>query len=127
MTTWFTQLEDAADASELVAVARDYLASWEAPDLALIPEEARPQRVKGIDDIAHWHNRLVDCYCTGAALGANCEKVRDMLQFFSFAVQRATEVDEQPRVTEREAAARLFSDRSVPRLFTSAMAGAPER
>jgi hypothetical protein len=71
--------------------------------------------VKGVDDIAHWHTRLVDCYCTGAAIGANCEKVRDMLQFFSFAVQRATEVDGQPGMTEHEAATRLFSDRSVAR------------
>ena len=127
MTNWFTRLEDAADAGELLAVARDYLSSWEVPDLALIPAEARPLQVKGVDDISYWHSRLVDCYCTGAAVGANCEKVRDMLQFFSFAVQRAAELAEQPRITDHEAATRLFSERSVPRLFTSAMSGATER
>jgi hypothetical protein len=48
-----------------------------------------------------------------------------MLRFFAFALQRAYELDGEPPILER-AAARLFSERSVPSLFTSAMTGASE-
>jgi hypothetical protein len=50
-----------------------------------------------------------------------------MLQFFALALQRAAELDGVPPIGEHEAAARLFSERSVPKLFTSAMTGAGER
>jgi hypothetical protein len=123
---WNDKIEEAATPADLLSLARDYIAEWAAPDLALVPEQARPLRVKGIDDLAYWHQRLVDCYCTGAAVGAGGDKVRDMLQFFALAIQRAAELEGEPGVGDL-AAARLFSERSVPRLFTSAMTGASER
>ena len=89
-------------------------------------EQARPLQVKGTDDLAYWHQRLVDCYCTGAAKGRESELVRDMLQFFAFALQRAAELRGVPPISDHEAATRLFSERSVPKLFTSAMTGAGE-
>lgn len=123
MDNWHQRIEDAASPLDLVCVARDFLTSWSPQDLGMVPEHARPQRVKGVDDIAYWHQRLVDCYCSGAAQGAECAKVRDMLQFFAFAVQRAAEIDSAPPIGEHQAAARLFSERSLPRLFSSAMTG----
>ena len=50
-----------------------------------------------------------------------------MLQIFAFALQRAAELDGVPPIGAHEAAARLFSERSVPRLFTSAMMGPGDR
>lgn len=114
------------DEHDLVALARDYLASWPPEVLAIIPEAARPAQVKGIDDLAYWHQQLVECYCTGGARGAESEMVRNMLQFFALAVQRAAELEAAPAISGHEAAVRLFSDRSVPSLFTSAMNGPGE-
>lgn len=120
MENWHQKIEDADTPLDLVCVARDFLTSWSPAELALVPEPARPRRVKGVDDIAHWHQRLVDCYCGGSAQGAEWAKVRDMLQFFAFAVQRAAQIDGAPPISEREAAARLFSEHSLPKLFSSA-------
>jgi len=108
-------------------VARDFLSSWEPADLALVPAQARPTQVKGIDDIAYWHQRLVDCYVSGAVKGEGSEQVRGMLHFFALAIQRAAELRGVPPADEDDAAARLFSERSVPKLFTSAMTGTRER
>lgn len=127
MKSWNSRIYDVDTPMELLAVAREFLDSWEPEQLALVPEYFRPQRIKGIDDIAHWHQRLVDCYCAKQLSSAENEKVREMLHFFAFAVQRAAEIDGVPPIGEHEAAAQLFSERSVPKLFTSAMTGSAER
>lgn len=123
---WQPKLDACEDAGQLLDVARDFLASWEPEDLARLPARARPLRVKGIDDIAFWHQRLVECYVTGAAKGNGSEEVRGMLHFFSLAIQRAAELRGIPPPDEHEAAARLFSEHSVPKLFTSALTGTSE-
>jgi hypothetical protein len=127
MSTWSARIEHTRSPMDLLALAREFLDGWEPEELALLPEAARPQRVKGIDDLAYWHQRLVDCYCSRPLGGGEAEKLRDMLHFFAFAAQRATELEGLPPIDDHEAAARLFSERSVPSLFTSAMTGASER
>lgn len=47
---------------EVVAVARDYLATWTPKDLAKLPIECRPGRVKSPGDIEQLHASLVDEY-----------------------------------------------------------------
>ena len=81
---------------------------------------------KGVDDFTYWHSRLVDCYCGMPLRNEELEKVREMLRFFAFALQRAYELDGEPPIGEHEAAARLFSERRVPKLFASAMTGSTE-
>ena len=127
MKSWNSRIYDVDNPMDLLAVSREFLDSWEPDALALVPERARPQRIKGIDDIAYWHQRLVDCYCEAPLREAEVEKVREMLHFFAFALQRSAELEGVPPISEHEAAAQLFSERSVPRLFTSAMSGAGER
>jgi hypothetical protein len=125
MTSWNARIEEATNPMDLLAVAREFLDGWEAADLARIPEAARPLRIKGVDDLPYWHQKLVECYCTSKGSLEEMQKVRDMLHFFAFAVQRSVELEGLPPVPGHEAAARLFSERSVPKLFTSAMTGVP--
>jgi hypothetical protein len=126
MMNWHPAIQSCETPDELLSVARDYLASWEPEELAIVPSQARPTQVKGIDDIAYWHQRLVDCYVTGGARGQGMEEVRSMLHFFALAAQRAAELRGVPPSGEHEGVARLFSERSVPKLFTSALSGAGE-
>ena len=126
MTSWNTCIEAARNPMDLLGVARDFLGSWEPEDLAFIPDEARPQRIKGLDDLTYWHQRLVNCFCTMPLDHGQSLKVREMLRFFALAVQRSVEIEGEPPITEHEAATALFSDRSVPRLFMSAMTGSAE-
>jgi hypothetical protein len=126
MKSWNARIEESTNPLDLVGVARDFLDGWEAEDLALVPEAARPQRIKGVDDLAYWHQKLVDCFCTSSLTREENAKVRDMLRFFAFAAQRSVEIESMPPMSEHEAATRLFSERSVPKLFTSAMTGASE-
>jgi hypothetical protein len=121
------RIADAHNLDDLVSIARDYLATFEPDELATVPQEARPTQIKGTDDLAYWHQRLVEAYCTGAAKAEGGETVRLLLHFFARALQRAAELRGHPPVTEYEGVARLFSEHSVPKLFTSAMTGVGER
>ena len=124
MNTWDARIEDSASHMDLLCAVRDYVDSWEPEELAGVPQRARPQRIKGIDDLSYWHARLVDCYCATPLHDAEIQKVRELLRFFAFALQRAYELDGEPPIDTHVAAARLFSEHSVPKLFTSAMTGA---
>ena len=123
MFPWHHMIDEANSIDMVIALSRDYLACWTPQDLALIPERARPTGVKGTDDLAFWHQRLVDCYCTGSAKSRECEQVRNMLHFFACALQKSAELSGVPAVSEHEAAVRLFSEHSVPKLFASAFSG----
>jgi hypothetical protein len=127
MNALSARIQQSGNEMDLLAVARDFVDGWEPEELALIPERARPQRIKGVDDLAYWHQRLVECYCGMALRDAESEKVREMLHFFACAIQRAAELEGIPPISEHDAATRLFSERSVPKLFTSAMTGASGR
>jgi hypothetical protein len=126
MKSWNARIEEATNPMDLLAVAREFLDSWEPEELANLPEAARPQRIKGVDDLTYWHQKLVDSFCTPSVSAVENQKIRDMLHFFAFAVQRSVELEGIPAIAEHEAAAMLFSERSVPTLFTSAMSGVSE-
>jgi hypothetical protein len=126
MKSWSARIEEATNPMDLLGIAREYLDSWEPEDLVSIPEEARPQRIKGTDDLTYWHQKLVDSFCTSTLSAIENQKIRDMLHFFAFAAQRSVELEGMPVIAGHEAASRLFSERSVPTLFTSAMSGVSE-
>ena len=55
----------ARSCEELVELANDYLASWDHCDLALLPDVCRPTRVRDVDDLFYWNDRLSETYVGG--------------------------------------------------------------
>lgn len=74
MLSWFQQIDAAKSPTEVVAVTRDYLASWTPEELARLPSPCRPGRVKDEQDINGLHVCLVEEYgrnrLSGDALSA---------------------------------------------------------
>lgn len=62
MLSWLQQIDTAKSPLEVVAITRDYLASWRPDELALLPALCRPGRVKDEQDIEQLHGGLVDEY-----------------------------------------------------------------
>ena len=62
MLSWLQQIDSAKSTFEVVAVIRDYLASWTPDELALLPPSCRPGRVKDEQDIDALHVCLVEEY-----------------------------------------------------------------
>ena len=118
----YQRIARADSPDELLGITRDYLASWQPETLGKIPEECRPSRVKGVDDLHFWRDRLVDTYCSGAGRTDNESLIRDLLAFFAAASDRAQAL--KHTFDPMKTIPQLFSDNSIPRLFTSAQAGA---
>jgi hypothetical protein len=77
---------------ELVEAANDYLASWHHRDLALIPDDCRPSRVRDVDDLFYWHGRLSETYVARTVVSAEGIAIRRMVGFFLSAAERASHI-----------------------------------
>jgi len=85
---WLQKIRAARSEPELVALCREYLAGWYHGDLAQIAEECRPTRVRDVEDIVYWNDRLAECFCERAALAEKPDRHREMLAFFTEATRR---------------------------------------
>ena len=122
MHEWPHRIAHTTNVDELLEVARVYLATWFPEELGRVPHECRPTRVKGLDDVYFWRDRLVESYCGGAAK-VEGDAVRDLLAFFAAAADRASELRANS-FDPLSTIPPLFSDNSIPRLFTSSHSGA---
>ena len=62
MSSLFQQIDAAKSSFEVVTITRDYLATWTPDELALLPEQCRPGRIRDEQDIDQLHVRLVEEY-----------------------------------------------------------------
>jgi len=92
MKVWHHQINEARCSEDLVQIARDYIASLSPTEWSSVPRACRPERIKGIDDLSHWHYRLADEYLGIASTTHGYETLRDMLAFFTTASERASEM-----------------------------------
>lgn len=120
MNTWQQHLLRSGTVGEVLSISREYLASWSPVTLASVPEDCRPGRIKGVDDVYFWRDQLLGKYCEGAARGHAESLIRDLLAYFSAAAERAEalHVEFDPLKTIPA----LFSDKSIPRLLQPAPA-----
>jgi hypothetical protein len=56
----YAELSRATSVAEVVDLTRQHLASWSREELERLPDECRPARVRGVQDIEAWADRLVD-------------------------------------------------------------------
>jgi|SRR5690349_21024527 hypothetical protein len=63
MRVWHDALEDGKSIPDVVATMQDYIASLTPRDLAPVPADCRPGRIRDESDIDYWNLRLADA-CT---------------------------------------------------------------
>jgi hypothetical protein len=90
--TWHAQLEAAADVDRLLSLTRDYLATFSPEHLARIPEDCRPGRIKGEDDIAYWSCRLAQHTHRETEVPIDGELMQEMLNYFLHAWVRLSQI-----------------------------------
>ena len=59
---WRSVIQAAANEDELVGVMRDWLACWSPEEIARLPVECRPGRVRDAVDIGRWAFELTSCH-----------------------------------------------------------------
>jgi hypothetical protein len=95
MIDWIQKIGLVRSQLELLELSREYLASWFHGDLALIPEECRPTRLRDTDDLHYWSERLAEAFCEGALHGEKPDLHRQMLAFFMTAAARSEALPRQ--------------------------------
>lgn len=93
MLHWFRQIDSATSAREVVAVARDYLATWTPKELAKLPCECRPGRVKSPGDIEQLHACLVEEYRQNRLAGEELSALQRLTSFIVRASVRIAQFD----------------------------------
>ena len=69
MASWFQLLDNAGDSAEVVAIVRDYFATWTPQEIARLPLHSRPQRIRAAEDVEELHANAVEAYRTTRASG----------------------------------------------------------
>jgi hypothetical protein len=90
--TWHVQLETVDDVDSLLSLTRDYLATFAPEHLAHMPEDCRPGRIKGEDDIAYWSCKLAQYAHKDAATPVDADLMQEMLNYFLHAWVRLSQI-----------------------------------
>jgi hypothetical protein len=86
MLTWQRRLEAASSEQEVVAVAREYIATLSAGDIARLPEPCRPGSFECGQDVSDYGFALVRHHCITD--GASARLVTRLSDFISHAEAR---------------------------------------
>jgi hypothetical protein len=99
MMSWFQQLDRATSPAEVVAVARDYLATWTPVEIGRLPRACRPGRMRVAEDIEEMHACAVDAYRTTRASGDELTALQLLTSFLvraSLRLAKLRETDDAP-------------------------------
>ena len=91
-SVWHIQLDACGDVDAILAITRDYLAIFGPEHLARIPEECRPGRVKGEDDISYWSCKLAQYHHREPEVPVDAELLQEMLNYFLHAWVRISQI-----------------------------------
>ena len=92
MLSWFRQIDNARSPLEVVAVARDYVASWMPHDLGRLPPACRPGKLRDAIDIEDLHARLVEEYRVSRSTGEDLRLLQELTSFMVRASIRVAEL-----------------------------------
>jgi hypothetical protein len=92
ITSWYSQLDRAKTVGEAVAVARDFMATWSPPELALLPASCRPGRLRDEEDVEALHATLVEAYRESRATGRELDALQRLTSFIVRASIRIAEL-----------------------------------
>ncbi len=95
MIGWYHLIDNATSSPEVVAAARDYLASWTPQEISLLPERCRPGRtLRDASDIEFLHDIVIDEYRSSHATGEELSRLQELTSFLVRASQRLAELGE---------------------------------
>ncbi len=91
-TIWHRQLETIETVQDVLSTVRDYLATLTPEDLARLPENRRPGRIKGDDDIEYWTIKLSRAPGAPPEEGSDLELMQQIFHHFLHAALRISQI-----------------------------------
>jgi hypothetical protein len=88
--SWHKEIRAARNWQELLALARDFVAKLTPGEVATLPPTCREIRIKGVDDLYFWHERLAEEFFARASRDDPSDAHRDLLDLFTVSAERAS-------------------------------------
>jgi hypothetical protein len=89
---WRNLIRDSASEDEVVSLVLDHMARWSPEEIARLPEDCRPARVRDGDDISRWAYLLASSHCAGTVPAGDEPLLERMLEFVTQAAIRVSEL-----------------------------------
>ena len=96
MSVWHQMVDTAQSPGEVLDIARDYLSSLTADDLASVPDDCRPATLRDESDIDFWNLRLADELQAIWGTSRDGQMLTQLSQFFLHASVRLSRLGEPP-------------------------------
>jgi hypothetical protein len=77
---------------EVLELVRDHMARWTPEEIAQLPEDCRPPRIRDAEDISRWAFELASTHCAAGATGQDDNHLERMLEFVTQAAVRLSEL-----------------------------------
>ena len=89
---WRNLIRDSSQEDEVVDLVRDHLALWSPEEIARLPLECRPPRIRDAEDISRWAFELASTHCAQSGKGSDEPMLERMLEFVTQAAIRLAEL-----------------------------------
>ena len=86
------RLEDVSTVHDVLSTVRDYLATLTPEELARLPENRRPGRIKGDDDIEYWTFKLSRSPNSPPEPNTDLELMQEIFHHFLHASVRISQI-----------------------------------
>lgn len=89
---WRNLLRESAHEDEVLTLVRDHMARWSPEEIARLPHDCRPGRIRDADDISHWAYQLASNHCARTMRGEDEPLLERMLELVTQAAVRLSEL-----------------------------------
>ena len=89
---WRNLIMDATHEDEVVGLVRDHMARWGPEEIARLPEDCRPPRIRDAEDISRWAFELASTHCAQVVSSEDEPLLDRMLEFVTQAAVRLSEL-----------------------------------
>lgn len=92
ITSWFSQIDRSRSVGEVIATARDFVATLTPDEMKMLPPDCRPGKLRDAADIEALHSTLVEAYRSSRATGPELETLQRLTSFVVRASIRLAEL-----------------------------------
>ena len=90
---WRNLIRTSTHEDEVIELVRGHMARWSPEEIARLPEDCRPPRIRDAEDISRWAFCLASTHCSQQRMAVDDEALLDrMLEFVTHAAVRLSEL-----------------------------------
>ena len=95
---WRNLIRSSSQEEDVLELVRDHMARWSPEEIAMLPVDCRPPRIRDAEDISRWAFDLASTHCARSSAGDDDTLLERMLEFVTQAALRLSELQaEAPR------------------------------